>query len=330
VTSAIRWTARWSWAGLLAIVVGAGCSGSKLTPSTDGAAGTDGAGDDDFIRWADGAGDGDSAETNCALLDESACAADPSCRPIEVEAVVADESCLLPPVAGGCAPRACNGPTLRADDGFNQEFVVLGGCLPSELFFSPSSGSTALPACSLCEPLSIAQCKAVPHCQVIQARPIDDLRSCILPAQDVACALFNLSCTFDSTRATDPAGKVWSVPSACVPPGWSAVGGTVDLPDCVVPTGPETCDSLSVRDCPLDTSCRLLSAKPTNSQGSCALPTQPVGCIRADATCADAITRARDTNQGSWTFPSTCLPTDWTNITSTTTPVPDCPSADGG
>jgi hypothetical protein len=312
----------------LAIVVVAGCSGSKLTPSMDGAVGTDGAGDGDSVSWADGAGDGDSAVNSCALLDEAACAADPSCRPIVIEAVFGDDSCLLPPVADGCAPRACNGPALRADNGFTGEFVVLGGCLPSELI--PSSGRTTLPACALCESLSIAQCEAAPQCQVIRARPIDDLRSCVLPAQDVACALFNLSCPVDSTRATDPTGKAWSVPGACVPPGWSADGGAFDLGDCVVPTGPEVCDSLSVRDCALDTSCRLLSAKPTDAPRSCSLPAQPVACIRADATCADAVTRARDTNQGSWTFPSTCLPTDWTNITSTTTPVADCPSADGG
>jgi hypothetical protein len=127
----------------------------------------------------------------------------------------------------------------------------------------------------------------------------------------------------------DPVGKAWSVANACVPRGWTADGGVSALSACEYPTGPEVCASLSVRDCLLDTSCRLLTGKPIDVRRSCALATQPAGCVRADATCGDTVTRARDDHQTSWILPSTCLPTDWRNETADTL-VSDCSAADGG
>jgi hypothetical protein len=209
----------------------------------------------------------------------------------------------------------------------DQEFVILGGCLNDE--WSPLAGSASLPACAACDSLSIAQCKATKYCQVVEAQPFDDLRSCVLATQDAGCALAYLRCDVSDTRATDPAGKLWAVPGACVPPGWSVSGSLPAVVECDYPVGPEVCSSLSVRDCSLDASCRLLQGKPIDTRGACALATQPAGCVRADTSCGDAITRARDEHQTSWIFPSTCIPADWINETAGAV-VSDCPPADGG
>lgn len=273
----------------------------------------------DGVMETGGTGDG----YRCALLGDEDCAADPRCRPIMVQAIVPNESCVLPPAVSGCAAREFNGPTLRAFDSYTREFLILGGCLAYE--WTPAAGSTTLAACEPCERRSIDQCRATSYCQVVEAEPIDDLRSCVQAAQVVSCALGTLRCEVADTRATDPAGKEWAVAKACVPPGWSAKGDLPDLRACRYPTGPEVCASLSVRDCPVDASCRLLWGKPIAILDACALATQPVGCVRADATCGDTVTRARDENQTSWIFPSTCIPPDWRNESGPL--VSDCPPA---
>jgi hypothetical protein len=255
----------------------------------------------------------------CSELDVASCKGDARCRVLKAWPFDRDRKCRGDELELGCThAEACDPTPAQAWDALGRSYIVAesgAGCVPAgystdrvdglyELCNAPQVDRCAgltfqdcaqHPECreglgcpvpptssgpGECEQRTIDSCKVDTKCASMAGRAVDAACN----AQElVGCLTLTRRCHVQTTYAYNPAGRLFELPSDCLPPGFTEVG-FADIPLPGAGTCPvryeQRCSALGVEDCTRDPGCELLVGEPLDLDAQC-IRTQSVafGCV---------------------------------------------------